>query len=123
MGKSNKERQAAHRERMKLEGRRALIRWVTPQQAEAIRALLEQVDAPAQAEPLYITKKAAQPNPPPAFVVPELPGNMPESFRRDIRESEAVAKKKRAQIQKLEADIAAIEKRIVNSVAEWKRIK
>lgn len=123
MGKSNKERQAAHRERMKLEGRRAFIRWVTPQQAEAIRALLEQVDAPAQAEPLYITKKEAQPNLPPAFVVPELPSNMPEPFRRDIRESAVVAKKKRAQIQKLEADAAAIEKRILDSVAEWKQIK
>lgn len=131
MGKSNKERQADFRMRMKAEGKQALPLWVTPQQAEQIRALLNPTATPpAQAILLPVTKPAAPlkssllvTGQREAFAVPALPANMPEPFVRDIRETETRAKKKRAQIQKLETEVAGIEKWILKTVAEWKRIE
>lgn len=131
MGKSNVQRQAEFRARMKAEGKQALPLWVTPQQAAKIRTFLDpSTTTTAPDVSLPVTKSVAPPNPlllvtsqRGTFVVPPLPENMPEPFVRDIREAEARAKKKRGQIQKLESEVAGVEKWILQTVAEWKRLE
>lgn len=116
MAKSNAERQAEFRAKMKAEGKVALPLWVTPQQAAKIRALLDPSTTASDVS-LSVTNQRTP------FVVPPLPANMLEPFIRDIREAETRAKKRRAQIQKLEAEVTAVEKWILKTVAEWNRIE
>lgn len=139
MGKSNAERQAEFRARMKAEGKQALPLWVTPQQAAQIRALLDPASTiTAQDQPLPVTKAMAKRVvarvAPPAlllpvterremFVVPPIPNGMPEPLVRDLKENELLAQKKRAQIKKLENQVAAIERLILRSIAECKDLK
>lgn len=116
---------------MKAEGKQALPLWVTPQQAVQIRALLNlasTITAPDQ--PLSATKLAAPPIQPlsvterrETFVIPPIPPGMPEPLVRDLKENELRAQKKRAQIKKLENEVATIERLILQSIAECKDLK
>ncbi|MFA7243092.1 MAG: hypothetical protein WC091_23540 [Sulfuricellaceae bacterium] len=132
MAKSNAERQAEFRAKMKAEGKVALPLWVTPQEATKIRIFLAPSSTTTTAPDisLPVTKSAAPPNSlllvtsqRGAFVVPPLPENIPEPFVRDIREAETRAKKKRQQIQKLESELAATEQWIIKTIAELNRLE
>jgi hypothetical protein len=125
MAKTNTERQAEFRTRMREEGKQALHVWVSPAQAKQIQALLsgvlpaplpaKKVSAPVK-QSLQVTTGVRK------IVLPAIPPKMPASVARDLKEVEKVFRKKLAQIEKLERDVVAIERLFRETVAESGRL-
>ena len=125
MPKTNKERQAEFREKMRLEGKQAFTTWATPEQVKQFQFILAghfltslQItkQTPITTQPLFVTKIGRQAS------LPSIPKKAPASIARDLQEMAKVLEKKRAQISKLESDAAAIERQYRQSVEECKRL-
>jgi hypothetical protein len=125
MAKTNKERQAEFRDKMRLEGRQAMHVWATPAQVTQIQAILAgQSPAPLQVtkrstsskKALLVTERERR------AVLPAIPARTPASIVRDLKESEKILRKKLVEIEKLEKDAAAIEKGYRQTVEECKRL-
>ncbi len=126
MAKTNKERQAAFREKMRQEGKHALHVWVTPVQAQHIGAILGG-ESPLQVTailPPSIAAAASLPVTAPVhpLVLPPIPAKTPAPIMRDLQASERLLRKKQMQIEKLQKDAAAIEGRYRHTVEEWKKL-
>jgi nicotinamide mononucleotide adenylyltransferase len=125
MAKTNTERQAEFRARMREEGKQALHVWVSPAQATQIQALLagvppatlpaKKVSAPVK-QTLQVTAGVRK------IVLPSIPSKTPVSIAHDLKEQEKVLRKKIAQIEKLERDTVAIERRFRETVATFGRL-
>ena len=120
MAKSNSTRQAEFRARMRDEGKLALHIWVTPEQAAKVQAALNPVQ-PAQTKPLRVTKPADMAAPV-VEPLPLIPSKAPASIVRELQNAQALHRKKRAQIAKLQKDAIEIESWYRQTVAACKRI-
>ena len=124
MAKTNTERQAEFRERMRKEGKQVLNVWVTPEQAEKIQAILT-----GQAVQSLQVTKAMPPderrllvtNIMSATILPKIPVKTPETIARDLTESKKLIERKRKQIDKLTKDAKAIEKYYIETVERMKK--
>ena len=121
MAKTNTQRQAEFRAKMREEGKQALHAWVTPEEAAQFQLILarslpigESVTSPPV--PLRVTDRKASGN------LPPIPPKTPASIVRSLKESEKILRKKYAQIAKLEKDAAAIESHFRQTVDECKRL-
>ncbi len=121
MAKTNSTRQAEFRERMRAQGKQALHIWVTPEQAAKVQAAINAVE-PAPAKPLRVTKPTGKPAPG-IESLPLIPTKAPASITRELREAEALRKKKLAQIAKLQKDANGIETWYRETVAACKNIR
>lgn len=123
MGTPGKMRQAAFKGRMREAGKTQITVWVDADQERAIKAILA-----GKTPTLTPTHDPAPPTPHSlpvptgAFIVPEVPNGMPEVAKKEIRESVALAKKKRSQATKLLGEVAGIERWIEKTVAEWRGV-
>jgi hypothetical protein len=125
MAKTNKERQAEFRDKMRLEGRQAMQVWATPAQVTQIQEILAG-HSPASLQvtkrqtsskkALLVTERERR------AVLPAIPARTPASIVRDLKEAEKIWRKKLVQIETLEKDAAAIEKGYRQTVEECKRL-
>jgi hypothetical protein len=121
MAKSNKERQAEFREKMRAEGRQALHVWVTAGQAQQIQAILAGLPlAPLQVTPrrtsansTFLVTTAAR-----KLALPAIPPKTPASIARLLQADVNILQKKLTQIEKLQKDAEAIEKQFRRTVEE-----
>lgn len=121
MAKSNTQRQAEFRAKMREEGKKALHAWVTPEQAAQFQLILARsLPLPkavtTRAAPLPVTGRKT------VGSLPPIPQKTPASIVRSLKESEKILRKKYAQIAKLEKDAAAIESHFRQTVDECKRL-
>jgi hypothetical protein len=124
MAKTNTERQAAFRDKMRQEGKQALHVWVTPEQATQIQAFLG--NQPPQSLQVTKSRTAPQPlhvtGPTRRIVLPPIPGKTPPAIVRELKEAASRLQKKQGQIEKLNKDAAAIEKRFRQTIDDCKRL-
>ena len=121
MAKSNTQRQAEFRAKMRVEGKQALHAWVTPEQAAQFQLILARSlplpkPVTARLAPLPVTVLKALGS------LPSIPQKAPASIVRSLKESEKILRKKYAQIAKLEKDTVAIESHFRQTVDECKRL-
>jgi hypothetical protein len=133
MAKTNRERQADFRTRMREEGQRATYVWLTPEQATELQAMLER-SAPGYtaALPVTIPKVIATKHWPLAVpkttpktqrsTLPSIPAKTPTAIVRDLNNAAALIRKKRAQIDKLEKDARGIEDWFCQTVDQCSKI-
>lgn len=101
MGTAGKDRQAAFKARMREEGKKQITVWVDAEQEKQIKVVLAGNAPAATPAPIPALKPAhSLPVTHGAFVMPAIPAAMPESTRKEINESLALAlaKKKHTQI-------------------------
>ena len=116
MAKTNTERQAEFRAKMRQEGKKAVLVWVTPEQATRVTAvLLNKPEAPAAkpSKSLVVTDKRP---------LPKIPAKASASTVRELKASEARLRKKQAQIEKATKEAAAIEDWYRKTVEAWSRV-
>jgi len=125
MAKTNTERQAEFRAKMREEGKQALHVWVSSAQATQIQAFLADVP-PAS---LLVTKPSASAKQSlqvtagvRKIALPAIPPKTPDSIKRGLEADAKILRKKLSQIEKLERDTAAIERRFRESVAACKKL-
>ena len=121
MAKTNQQRQAEFRAKMREEGKQALHVWVTPEEATQFQRILARplpIEKPVTTPPapLRVTGRKA------AGSLPPIPPKTPASIVRSLKESEKILRKKYAQIAKLEKDATAIESHFRQTVEECKRL-
>ena len=121
MAKTNKQRQAEFRAKMREDGKQAFHAWITPDEAAQFQAILDRSmsdEKPVIAPPvpLRVTGRKESGS------LPPIPPKTPASMVRLLKESEKTLHKKILQIAKLEKDAAAIESYFRQTVDECKRL-
>ena len=121
MAKTNTQRQAEFRAKMREEGKQALHAWVTSEEAAQFQMMLARSlplvkPVPAASAPLRVTGRKASGS------LPPIPPKTPASIVRLLKESEKTLQKKFRQIAKLEQDAAGIESYFRQTVGECKRL-
>ena len=116
MAKTNTERQAEFRAKMRQEGKKAVLVWVTPEQATRVTAvLLNKPEAPAAKSPRPLVVTVKKP-------LPAIPAKASASTVRELKATETRLRKKQAQIEKATKEASALEDWYRKTVQAWSRV-
>ncbi len=116
MAKTNTERQAEFRAKMRREGKKAMLVWVTPEQATRVTAvLLNKPEAPAAKPPRSLVVTDKKP-------LPKIPAKASAGVVRELKATEVRLRKKQAQIEKATKEASALEDWYCKTVESWSRI-
>ena len=116
MAKTNTERQAEFRAKMRQEGKKAVLVWVTPEQATRVTAvLLNKPPAPVAKPPRSLVVTDKKP-------LPKIPAKASASVVRELKATEIRLRKKQAQIEKATKEVSALEGWYRKTVQAWSRV-